>query len=128
MNSGSTLQSHIHGKTKAGSPSEGALQARVSQSKALLRRGVVSEALPDAAARSPNPSGAGVRLEPALSRLATAVVAVSNAYAMRLTSPSAFLKPGRNSAHFRNRVYALSGSVNNTLKILRDKKLGVQKE
>lgn len=59
---------HVHGKTKAGSPSEGALQAHVSQSKALLNHGVISEALPDAAARSPIPSGTGVSLEPAFSR------------------------------------------------------------
>lgn len=50
---GSTLQLHIHGKTKAGSPSEGALQPCVSQSKALLKRGVISETLPDAAALQP---------------------------------------------------------------------------
>lgn len=41
------------GKTKAGSPSEGALQAHVSQSKALLKHGVIPEALPDAAAQFP---------------------------------------------------------------------------
>lgn len=104
MNLGSALQLLIHGRTKAGSPSEGSLRPRVSrsrcssQSKAFLKHGVISEDAAwccNTAARSPIPKCIQWHRSQSLAcfcKMVTAVLAISSTCALHLTSAAAFLK------------------------------------